>query len=529
MKKLLILPVFIFLGCGKDVDKDFPPITPPVNHVIINKTLVPNGNVSDKFVTTNDSKKVVYIADEDSDGINELYSADVDATNRRKISGPLDLGENVVSFKVSPNSEKVAYIADHTTGRFNLYTVDLDGTNLVQVNVGVPSNSHSVGHYLWTPNSAKIVYTCDENAAVGNFGLFIVNPNATGRITLNPGPVVGVFDVAPNGARVVYRQGLVNPILKSITPAGIDDIQLNSPFNLGARPASVITSFVIAPNSNSVAYVSNQDNNSISELFVTDINGLGTKYKVSGSMTIGGNVSGVAKANFDFTPDSQQVVYMADQQTNNIEELFISNVDGTGNLKISGSLVSGGNVSNFKTLANKTLFLSDKQINNVNELYMVDNDGTNLLKINSNLVAGENVSQYETNGTKIAYLMDIDNSGVYSVYSNDLDGGNEIELSSVSSGIGAYDIASPFAQQLMIKNNQVLFRAALNSTNYQLYSININGGALTTVSHESLGGSVILAGSSLGSSFIVTPSGVRAVYRMTLSGQNNLLSSLVNP
>lgn len=531
MKIILILSFLTLVGCGKEVSKTeipYPGVQVP-RHNQINKDLPANGNVSDRFVITADGSKIVYISDENTDGINELMVADINGANRKKISAPLDMGENVIRFLVDPTSQKVAYIADPSTGFKNLYTVDLNGTNNYQVNNGLTSTNHSIGHFLWMPSGSKLVYTSDEGMTVGNYALYIANFDGSNRLTLNGGPVGQIFDIAPNGSRIVYRFSLTNPTLRSITPTGTNDVLLNTPFNLGAQPASGISNFVISPNSSLVAYRSNQDDNIKYELFVTNIDGSGLKTKISGALVSGGNVALVPKVDYNFTSDSSSVIYIADQDTNNKNELFISSVSGV-NQKLSGnSMIADGDVQSFKTLGNKTLFLADMDINGVNELYGIDhtNIGAGSLKINSPLIAGENVGYYSTDSSlKISYLMDDGSAGVYSVYLNDFTGTNEKELITISGGLGAFDPSLAFAEQLVMKDSKVFFRAAVNNNIYNLYYFNINSDSVHKINED--GGSVLLSGDSLGSSFLITPNNIRAVYRKAMPDGNNLFSSILD-
>lgn len=533
MKKLLVLSLIFLVGCGKDVSESVKlnpsnPIPPTSPHHQINKTLPANGNAGDRFVVTNDSSKIVYISDENTDGIDELMVANIDGSNRIKVSAPLSLGENVTRFLVAPNSQKVAYIADQTDGFFNLYTVNLDGTSHAQVNPGVNTVNHSIGHFLWMPNSSKIVYTSDETKPVGSYALYIANPDGTGTLTLNAGPVGQIFDVAPNNSRVVYREGIANPNLRSITPTGTNDILLNNPFDLGARPSSGVSNFVISPNSSLVAYRSNQDDNQKYELFVVNADGSGGvlgRVKVSGALVTGGNVSLNPKENYNFTPDSANVVYMADQEVDNKTELYISTVAGA-NTKLSGVMIAAGDIVSFKSSGSKTLFLADRDINGVNELFVVDNSGTNLIKVNSDLVAGENVGYYSTDNNKISYLMDMGSAGVYSAFMNNFDGASEVELVTINGGLGTYDPASAFAQQIVMQNSKIYFRAAINNSTYNLYYFNINSNTLEMVNETP--GNLLLANDSLGSSFLVAPNGNYAVYRKLMTDGNNLFSSEID-
>ena len=56
-------------------------------------------------------------------------------------------------------------------------------------------------------------------------------------------------------------------------------------------------------------------------------------------MVPGGNVQ-----DFKWAPDSSGVAYLADQDINEVFELFASQPNGNNNTKLSGTLVSDGNV-----------------------------------------------------------------------------------------------------------------------------------------------------------------------------------------
>ena len=71
----------------------------------------------------------------------------------------------------------------------------------------------------------------------------------------------------------------------------------------------------------------------------------GGNMKVSGALGVAGQIE-----RFFWARDSSLIAYTADQDTDNVEELYASRPDGTGNLKLSGPLVAGpgGGVSDFQ-------------------------------------------------------------------------------------------------------------------------------------------------------------------------------------
>ena len=81
-----------------------------------------------------------------------------------------------------------------------------------------------------------------------------------------------------------------------------------------------------------------QDTDNVFELYTVLPDGTGN-VKVSGTMVANGDVN-----KFAWAPNSSRLVYWADQDTDNVFELYTVLPDGTGNVKVSGTLVSGGDV-----------------------------------------------------------------------------------------------------------------------------------------------------------------------------------------
>jgi hypothetical protein len=89
-------------------------------NIKLNAALVLNGDVS-TFEVIPDSTGVVYLADQDSDGIAELYRATLGGGNT-KINPPiLTAGRAVLAFTVTSNGSSVIYRANQ------------DSTNIVEL------------------------------------------------------------------------------------------------------------------------------------------------------------------------------------------------------------------------------------------------------------------------------------------------------------------------------------------------------------------------------------------------------------
>ena len=89
----------------------------------LNSPLVTGGNVRDFSISPN-SSRVVYSADQDTDGVGELYSVPIGGGTVTELNSPLVAGGSVYRFSISPDSSRVVYSADQDTdGMFELYGV----------------------------------------------------------------------------------------------------------------------------------------------------------------------------------------------------------------------------------------------------------------------------------------------------------------------------------------------------------------------------------------------------------------------
>jgi hypothetical protein len=132
----------------------------------------------------------------------------------------------------------------------------------------------------------------------------------------------------------------------------------------------------------------------------------------------GGDVSGF----YSFSPDSSRVVYLADQVTNDVSELF--SVPGTGGaaVKLNGPLVAGGEVSSsgvqFSSDSSRVLYMADQNTDDVTEIFIVPTTGGTAVKLNGSLVPGGDVSdvQFSPDSSLVLYLADQDADEVVETY-----------------------------------------------------------------------------------------------------------------
>lgn len=92
------------------------PITGTSNPTKINAPLPAGGNVlSFELQNTAQGERVVYLADQDAFNVVELFTAPLTPGLIGQLNAPLVAGGDVSSFRISPDGQQVAYVADQVT------------------------------------------------------------------------------------------------------------------------------------------------------------------------------------------------------------------------------------------------------------------------------------------------------------------------------------------------------------------------------------------------------------------------------
>ncbi|MFZ0614733.1 MAG: hypothetical protein WAM73_20975 [Desulfobacterales bacterium] len=290
-----------------------------------------------------DGMLVAFLADVKILGTNELLvsAADVNSTPTA-ISGTLADGGEVVSFGWAPNNSRIAYLADQFTDeKFDLITVAPDVNSLNPkpdpqlLSRGIVGD---VVEFAWSPDSSRLAYIADGDT-LRVFELYTNVPLGTSEFKvsgpLTPGGEVAAFAWSPDSKIIAYQASQdsanVFELFTSEPYRPINNTKISgSPTSGGLR---TLDAFTWALDGSRVAYIARQATDYY-ELYSSTPDGPANNAVVSGPMVNGGNVE-----SFEWSPDSSRVAYRADQDTINVRELYSSQPDGSGNLKISEGIV----------------------------------------------------------------------------------------------------------------------------------------------------------------------------------------------
>ena len=394
----------------------------------LNDPLVTDGAIDDVWISPN-NQWVVYVADQDTDQIRELYSVPAGGGTVTKLNAPLasSPGTGVFFFVISPDSQRVVYLGDQDTDKVKeLYSVPIGGGTPTKLNAPLVAGGE-VNGFLISADGTRVLYIADQETDE-ILELYSV-PTEGGTVTkLNQPFMPGggqfslIVNVSPDGMWVVY---VADPEidgtfdLYSVPFGGGTVTKLNSPPVAGGD----VDFLVISPDSARVVYVADQDTDEMFELYSVPIGG-GTVTKLNGPLVAEGDVDDEPLID----PDSQRVVYRADQETDNEFELYSVPIGGGSVTKLNGPLVADGDVlDDFRISPDsiRVIYRADQETDQERELYSVPIGGGSVTKLNAPLPTDGDVFRFRgsPDSSRIIYTSDQDTEGTTELYSVPLGGG----------------------------------------------------------------------------------------------------------
>ena len=369
--------VFRFASYGSSTSELYSvPIDGSAAPTKLNKTLVTNGSVFTEYQISPDSNRVVYVADQDTDNVHEVYSVPINgpASAGVKVSGAIIAGNGILTMAptvlISPDSQRVVYLSyQDSASVHDAYSAPLDSSTVpVRLSSVLPAGSSVYpSSVVISPDSSRVIFVSYTNPREV-YSVPIAGPAGSGvklNSTLTPPNSVQYAFISPQGDQVVYAVGAsqttVDLYTVSITGLASASVQLNVAQvdylikGSGARlvystpnpapgaiysvpytgPASASTqlttvsgtyfTFQPSPDGFRMAYTN------AGELYSVPITGPYTdSVKISGPMVTSGNVQ--YYSGFLFSPNGFTVVYRADQDADEKIELYAT-MEGMLNLK----------------------------------------------------------------------------------------------------------------------------------------------------------------------------------------------------
>jgi len=405
---------------GVPIDRSSPPAR-------LNGPLVSGGDVLDEdFLLTADGSRVVYLADQETDGVLELYSSD-GVHPPVKLNAPLVLGGDVGGslgrdrLDITPDGARVVYLADQEIdNKVQVYSVPIDGSQSpVRLDPALPGQSFV--SFRIAPDAQRVafegsgvLYTApiDGSTAAVQFTSSLSDP-FSGR----------TYEISPDSARVVYRADFSGvdqlysaPIDRSAAP-----VWLSAPLDAGG-----VYDFRIDVLSERVAFhfLADTPSSDPDRLASVPVDGSEPAVLLSAPGHSGVTVG-------DFACAGQRVLYLSDQDSWQVFGLYSAPGDGSAPaVLLSGPMVAQGDATQFQSSAdgNLVLYAADQERDSVYELFVAPADGsTPSLKVNDALPAGPpagdvaNLYAISPDASRVVYVADQEEDGLFEVFSVPID------------------------------------------------------------------------------------------------------------
>jgi Tol biopolymer transport system component len=503
----------------------------------LNVPFGPGQNVTTASVQISpDSSRVLYLADQDADNVFEIFSVPIGGGTHVQLNGTLATGGDVLinGLDISPDGSRVVYYADQTTDEvFEVFSVPLSGGIATKLNGTLPVSGDVSNAGLQFNSSGSLVLYHADQTTDEVFEVFSVNSAGGTPVKLN-GALVASGDTqstdlqfSPNGSRVIYlADQTTDEVFEifSVPSGGGSAIKLNDTLVASGD----VTAQRISPDSSRVLYLADQSTDEVFEIFSVPATG-GTPVKLSGAMGAGGDVS---TAGLQFSPNGNHVVYFADQNADNVNELFsVPSAGGTA-VKLNATLVTNGDVGSNGILispdSSRVVYTADQDADNVFEIFSVPIAGGTPVKLNGSMVANGDVAvapagrAISPDGSRVVYVADQDTDEVLEVFSVPIAGGTPVKLNGpMATGGDVQTNGLSFSP-----NGSRLLYAADQETDglAELFMVPVAGGTPVRINGPmAIGGGVATSGGQF------TPDGNRVVYvaQQDTAGTAELYSRII--
>ena len=397
--------------------------------VTLNRSLVSHGNV-ESWRFTSDGSRVAYWADAEEDGRTEVYSVSIADGSWVKLNPEL-VGIGSTGGAIA--QDHVVFIASErldTFGTFfDLFGVPATGGSPTTLDESLDAGE-DVHQVLARADLDRVLYLANQDS-VEVEDLYSVSADGGTPIKLDPtlatnGNVLADgLQFSPDGNYVLYAadqdQDSVVEIYRVPTLGGTAT-KLNAPLALGGDVTAGSQRF--GPDGSQVIYRADQNADEVFEVFSVPSTG-GSPVRLNGPLVDGGDVR---QQGLQFSPDGTRVLYLADQDTDSVIELYSVLTSGESLVKLSGPLTAGGDVADdpiFSPDGSRVLYRADQDVDDQLDLYCVPSAGGTSIRLNETLVPDGDVvrAAFTPAGDQVVYLADQDTDGVFELFAVPIDGG----------------------------------------------------------------------------------------------------------
>ncbi len=287
--------------------------------------LIFSSNHISQYSISLDGAYIVYL--EEISGKKELFSIPFEGNTASPLNGDLLAGGEVLDFEIAPNSDYVVYLADETThNQYLLYQAPIDGsaTGTPLIPPSMIDPNENVSSFSISPDSQWVVYRGDFRVDE-RFELFSVSIADGVNFCLTPTIIddgdVSSYQITPNSLGVVFIADRLTDEVDELFGVFINGLGIRR-LNDTLPDGGEVSSFMISPNSQGVVYRADQSEYDVYNLYaIPTLRRAGVMpLQINPELVLGGDVD----YHYAITPDNKGVVYIADQEIDEFDELFIT-------------------------------------------------------------------------------------------------------------------------------------------------------------------------------------------------------------
>lgn len=437
------------------------------------------------YAVSSDQSKILMRGNPEADAEMHLYMADADGGNLKQVTDAYPTGGGkFVSAAISSAGSYVLYLADQVTaGVSELFVRDM---NLDQVTRLSGSFSHARGTvqgFKYIESTQTVVYLANTETEK-DFYFYSVKIDGTGRVKLSPNTAhltnIPSWDISPDGNYIVIRADLNKDEKYEIFKINTDGS--GSPVVLNQAIADTIdmSGFKISPDSQWICYWGDRVNAKYLASYVVNASDpVGKNYLIKVATDAARTSTSCA-----FSEDSEYTIVAGDWVTDGRSRLVSFRISDQTLFDLNPSLYAASHSSFYTSIeegVNKRWIVQSETGPDVYEIFSMNLDGNDLRKISKTPYPGGSVNG--NNGAAIKILEDanrsiiytglIDTLGKWDLYSVKWDGSESRKLIDLNSYADIYDIYS------FSGADKIYFRADQTKDGVlSLYSIKADGSQL---------------------------------------------------
>src|SRR5262245_14229004 len=404
---------------------------------------------------------------------------------------PIPLGANSKNFQIDADGTRVVF-QQRADGLFSVPI--LGGTAPVLIAAGRFDR-------FQTAAKGRVVFA-EDVSVYGSFELDVHSARVDGsEPPVLLAPVVGggfPADYSIVGENVIYRS-LTNPTTTELFTVPADGSR--APRRIDRELVAergVQRGFAPSGDGKRVVYLADRDIDEAFELFIAPSDGSRPAMKLNPPLPLGQVEGDVGPARF--SADGTRAVFLADAFEDEVVELFsVSSAGDEPPVRLNEPLVPGGDVKQFELVSEDVVYLADQEVNDVTHLYVVPIGGGTPVRLDGSAASVFNF-QLTSDGSRIVYRTDEDGDRLH-----------ELRVVSVAGdsppALLVRDASSRLPSQVISPTSDRLVYLGDPDRDGQedLFSVPLAGGSSVRLDDPAPSGTVFLA-------FPITADGQRVLY-----------------